>query len=45
MAPKGGKMEDTHIIIADRYRSEIGELTISKNLDMKTGENNDFEFT
>lgn len=33
------------IQIADKYRSEIGELTISKNLDMEIGENNDFELT
>ena len=25
MAPKGGKMEDTQIQIADIYRNEIGE--------------------
>ena len=36
---------DTPIIIADKYRTEIGELTISKNLDIEIGENNDFELT
>ena len=36
---------DTPIIIADKYRTEIGELTISKNLDIEIGETNDFELT
>ena len=35
----------TQIQIADIYRNEIGELTISKKLDIEIGETNNFELT